>query len=1810
MIVSLLEKLTTTFFKSTDTKSLLLVAISLFTTISVTGQVSSYTLNQLAVTTTAGLAIPTGTPYTNFPLLANYPSGSPAKTNIIAAGVAVDDQVYSIDFGLAFNFNYNGNNYTSLNVSTNGFVYFGAASGTPATEYNPISSNNAYLGAISVYGRDMDYIAASTTSLGYRVVGSAPNRIYQIEWIARRSNALNSGTDGTTNMIYQLWMYENSGVIEMLYNPTNLGTSILTGQIGLRGDTNNDFNNLGYTVATSPWPTGTMTTILSGVPNTNTASVVTRGTSATTTATIQPGSFRLFRWTPITCFAPGGLNSASVTATTATINWSASTPPPGVRYEYYVGTSPVPSGPTGTTIPSVLSTNLTSLTPGTQYYYAVRSVCSTSPSNVSSWSTVGTFTTFCLPVNVPYYEPFDGPVPNGTTPFHATTGLLLPICSSQQNIGLGNPWVVSSADNYTGSGMDQNILMYNGQNPGNVNPANVWFFTGGINLSASKSYAVDYLYGGTDVPSTVTNKLQVAYGTSPSSGAMTTILDTDNNIKGSPFGNKITFTPPADGVYYIGLRALSDPNNGQMFIDDLQVYESFCLRPTAVNVSSITGSTAFLSWTPPTPAPSSGYVYYVSTTNTPPTNSTAPTGATGSSSVTLTGLSGLTTYYFWVRSSCSAGEFGEWVALNNAGNPFFTTPIQLNYCASNSTGNLNYFTNVSTTGAISDITNATGYAAGGYADYTNQIITQARLSTVNVVTAYNSMVGGVGIAIWVDWNQDGTFDNTTERVYNSAAYLSAPPTINFTVPNTALLGITRMRIVVDWNATNPSACNVAMARGETEDYGFEVVTVPPALVIDNIDDTVCAGSPSNPIVVTTGFADYQTFSWSPSTGVTGSGTVGDPYIITSSTTQTYTLTASQTMAPFRFNKVKFVYNANPLPTPITITPATPSVCQAGPAVQLTSAGGIVNGFPILSEGFNDATNAWTIVSSGSGSPIGDWTLRPNGYNIPLGAISSNDSSQFYHANSDAPGNGTNLVTTLTSPAFSLVGYTQAALSFWHIYRYFAGDSGSVQVSTNGTTWTTLATYTSNQPAVVGSNFVQVGPINLNPYLGQANVRIRFVYTAGWDWFWAIDNVLVSGSASSAVTWNTQTAPVANGTAVPGLYTDLAATTPYVAGTGAISVFALPSADATFTASASTPSPVCSTTTDITVGVSPIASGVASSNQTICSGAPASLILTGAIGTVLKWQYSNNLAFTTPVDIPASASTTLTSAQMGTLNATRYYRAVVSNGSCAGFSNIVTISLIDTTWDGSGWSNGTPNANVAAIFDGDYTSTGDLTACSVFISSGDIIFMPGHSLIVQNAVNTSGGTLTFENNASLVQVVNGVSNTGPITYKRNTTPVRKFDYTYWSSPVAPQTMVAFSPLTQYDKYYSFNPAINQYVSEPSTNLMIAGKGYIIRAPNTHDPITPSIFNGVFAGVPNNGVINTPIVLGATDVNLIGNPYPSAIDIDLFFDFNGITTGTGVVDKTIYLWTHNTIITNNNYTNSDYAVYNYLGGVGTSGAPGANNAVPNGNVAAGQGFFIKGFLNGNAVFNNSMRITGNNNQFFRYNNSATSVNAGNKSRVWLELFNNQGAYKQTLVGYAAGATDAYDSGYDGDVVNAGNAVNFYSTLGAQNLAIQGRGLPFNENDVVPLGYSSTAAGSYEIKLSNFDGIFDTQKVFLEDKLLNVMHNLKLSNYAFTTNAGTFNDRFVLRFTSSALAVVDQTFTAESLLVVKENQIIHLNSSLTPMKSIQVYDIRGSLLYSNNAVNATDFKITSLHSSQQVLLVNVVSADGILVTKKLIF
>jgi hypothetical protein len=314
-----------------------------------------------------------------------------------------------------------------------------------------------------------------------------------------------------------------------------------------------------------------------------------------------------------------------------------------------------------------------------------------------------------------------------------------------------------------------------------------------------------------------------------------------------------------------------------------------------------------------------------------------------------------------------------------------------------------------------------------------------------------------------------------------------------------------------------------------------------------------------------------------------------------------------------------------------------------------------------------------------------------------------------------------------------------------------------------------------------------------------------------------------------------------------------------------------------------------------------------------------------------------------------------------------------------------------------------------------------------------------------------------------------------------------------------------------------------------------------------------------------------------------------------------------------------LTTGQYTSSDYAVWNILGGVNTyySGTIGSgNSSAPNGNIPAGQGFFIKTVATGTANFKNSMRTggaTNSNSNFYRTNASSTTTSSDpaisfEKHRIWLDVRNNDTAFKQILVGYVESGTDGIDRLFDADMVDNGNVITLYTTVQQKKLTIQGRGLTFTPNDIFPLGYKATQADTYILDLSDYDGLFTAQDIYLEDKLLNVIHNLKEGSYTFSSEAGTFEGRFVLRFTNQALGV--PVFSENTVMVYKQNDVLYINSGVVPMKDVTLYDVTGRLITSKTNVNATQTSFVTLPMTNQVLLVQITSETGEKVTKKIIY
>ena len=525
----------------------------------------------------------------------------------------------------------------------------------------------------------------------------------------------------------------------------------------------------------------------------------------------------------------------------------------------------------------------------------------------------------------------------------------------------------------------------------------------------------------------------------------------------------------------------------------------------------------------------------------------------------------------------------------------------------------------------------------------------------------------------------------------------------------------------------------------------------------------------------------------------------------------------------------------------------------------------------------------------------------------------------------------------------------------------------------------------------------------------------------------------------------------------------------------------------------------------------------------------------------------------------------------------------------------------TTWTGSAWDNGEPTITTDAIvLSGTCNVTSNTSFKTITVQADAILNVDNAATItVQDNIQVLGtGQLILNNNTSLLQNNSSAINTGNIKYRRNATPMRQYEFTYWGAPVAGQVLNVFSPLTLADKFYSYNAnvGVNNWVIENQNNVMMPGKGYAIRAPQGYTT-TPQVFSGEFIGVPNNGNISANVAgfnPALLNYNLLANPYPSAINVITLLD----NTNLG----TLYFWTHNSAITNNVFTSSDYAIRTRTTGI----AAVTGGTAPGLNIAAGQAFFVLAGTTTTINFTNAMRVAGNNSQFYR-NAQDVPLNY----YVHLNLTNTLGAFKQIAFGYQEDATDGYDFGSDA-LASTEGAIRFYSLINSLSLGfgIQARAYPWSINDVVPLGYTTTQAGTFDIAIDHFDTFFADKDIFLEDTSNGTFHNLKNSAFSFSTAIGTFDTRFKIHYQDTSLSNDDFAGNENSVYVFKENNQPKIVSTKSNISNVIVYDTLGRIVFSKDKINASEVVLSDLMANNQALIIKTTLENNVTVAKKFIF
>jgi len=213
------------------------------------------------------------------------------------------DEGYANNLSIGFSFSYNGTNYTSFGICTNGFIYLGSSglSNSSITYDNNLATGlPAARPIIAPLWDDID--VQTTTNIKYLVSGSAPNRVLTIEW----ANALWDPFAAAAAISFQVKLYETTNVIEFIYKQE-------------AGNIEDNFGAVGASIGISSTATGTGN-FLSLNNSSNNPSV---SSSLNTNDIItKPATGQIYRFTPlIPCSGTpnAGTASASVNTTCSSV---------------------------------------------------------------------------------------------------------------------------------------------------------------------------------------------------------------------------------------------------------------------------------------------------------------------------------------------------------------------------------------------------------------------------------------------------------------------------------------------------------------------------------------------------------------------------------------------------------------------------------------------------------------------------------------------------------------------------------------------------------------------------------------------------------------------------------------------------------------------------------------------------------------------------------------------------------------------------------------------------------------------------------------------------------------------------------------------------------------------------------------------------------------------------------------------------------------------------------------------------------------------------------------------------------------------------------------------------------------------------------------------------------------------------------------------------------------------------------------------------------------------------------------------------
>lgn len=490
-------------------------------------------------------------------------------------------------------------------------------------------------------------------------------------------------------------------------------------------------------------------------------------------------------------------------------------------------------------------------------------------------------------------------------------------------------------------------------------------------------------------------------------------------------------------------------------------------------------------------------------------------------------------------------------------------------------------------------------------------------------------------------------------------------------------------------------------------------------------------------------------------------------------------------------------------------------------------------------------------------------------------------------------------------------------------------------------------------------------------------------------------------------------------------------------------------------------------------------------------------------------------------------------------------------------------------------------------------TQHLTCKNLKVGNGRTLTIPvGKTLTIEADIEVNGTIVIESDNTGNGNLINkgNITGTGSIIVKRY---IDGYKYHYIAAPNNVADIATLFTSENTFKILEFDEAYDEVDAEDwvnawkdATNTMQAGKGYALASKiNRTLSFTHTATN---TGNISISVSNTNQGENSDGYNLVGNPYPSAIDALAFVNHNNAE-----IDGTIYFWED--ADEDGIFETTDYAMWNTLGGV--QGSP--TGKTPNGYIAPAQAFFVHRSLtspaSGNISFNNSMRTTDPDMLFFKIRKSPIPYPG---IRISASSLN---SYNQLLIGFHPNATDTFDTAFDGLRFKAQNKAIFYAMQ--EDKGKYGiMGLPQSKlnltNFEIPLGYYAPEGNLYTLQLDTTYSLNADYNIYVYDADKKHYSNLsKDKSYTFYTNSGNFETRFklVLSTSTPSQLLEEEKISDPFTLYFDQGKLVVVSSGEIPENTfITFYNMQGQQIHASQAIKNKLTEIKTQNTDKIIMAV----------------